>query len=173
MASREEQLTRAAHGAATPVYMTTYSEQREYYKDKYGQRGYIGAMASAYAGTTDKKSLEYKAARRSIERIEKGQYKGFGKTSQYRAKVPEVGKQLPPTSYTPKQSEIKVKVTGKQSDGHGGTRDRTVEVSLSGPSAYAFVNSPQYTDVWDAYGVDEDLFESGDYELEVETVTVS
>lgn len=151
-----------------PIHMAHYEQLKDYYKDKYGARGWTGAMAQALTGSEKRSGKEYLAARRSIERHETGQYGKFGKG--YSAKIPEVGKQLPPIGKDVPGGQLTLTVKGTQGDGKGGTRERTITVTFKGPSAYSFANDPSYTDIWGEYGVDEGLFEDGDYAIDIYSV---
>jgi hypothetical protein len=89
----EKLLRDAVESKMVPVYMTSYSDVKDYLQDKHGQKGWIGALAQAYSGSDRKSGKEYKAARRAIERYETGQNKSMKK---YSGKNAEVGKTLPP-----------------------------------------------------------------------------
>ncbi len=162
----------------TPVYRATYGDVRDYYVKQYGEKGYRGALAMALSGAESKKDKAYLAARRSIERVEKGQYKGFA--AKYAAKVPEVGQKLGPDHYIPKGNiTVRIKggqVTAMEGGRPKGHRDREYKAAFNGGDAYAFVNEPTEAEMladilrYNDYPEDvvEDMIEEGgDYELDI------
>lgn len=176
-------LTDGIDAHRTPVHMNTYTQVRDYYKDKVGERGYIGAMAQAIsprqAGVKAKDDKPYLAARRSIERYEKGQFKNIANA----AKVAEHGQQLPPTHYNPKGDTLTMTVrqatsTHKNSKGERrstGYRDREFTVSLKGADGFAVVNSANpFRDILAANGYPDSIIDrlesGGSGEMEVVAV---
>ncbi len=165
------------HKRATPIYASTYGDVRDIYREKYGKKEYIGQMALALSGASSKKDKAYLAARRSIERVEKGQYKGFA--AKYAAKVPEVGEQLPVQSYQPKGDvTITIKahqVTSMKGGRPQGHREREFTATFSGSDAYAFVNEPNDSEMladilrYNDYPEDliDDFVGEGDYALDI------
>ncbi|SRR5260221_385741 len=158
-------LSQAAHDKSSPMYMKSYGELKDYYQDKYGNRGWMGALAQAIAGSDARSGKEYLAARRAVERREAGTHQGFGK--EYTAKVPEVGKQLPPTHYEAKGGQVSFTIRGEQQ----GRGERDIKVTLRGDAAYDFVNNPSYDKLWSAYGVAPELFDDGDYALDITSIS--
>jgi hypothetical protein len=170
--SKQSMLQETVDSKFVPVYMTNYDQVKDYYQDQYGDRGWIGKMAEAVAGRNTsvpaKQDKPYLAARRSIERYEAGKFKSM-KT--YGGKMAGVGRSLPPIGKTLPGNEIKITVRGTQNEGKSGTRDRNISVTFKGSDAYSFANNPTYADIWNEYGVNPDLFEEGDYAIEVEAVS--
>ena len=166
-------LQRAIDGATNPVYPSSFAEIKEGFREKYGDRGWIGKLAAVYTGATSGK--EYGAARRAIERVNTGQYKDF-KKAEYRSGLVEAGKQLDPIRRdVPGQGLVlTVNFTAPEDKGHS-KRAREFTISLDYVTATEFVADPNYDflfDEWfdggaDAYG------EDGDYEAENVQVTAA
>ncbi len=171
---------RSAH--ANPNYIKNKAEYVEYYRDTYG-KNWTSKAAEKLSGTTDKKSLEYKRAIRQFqgERINQA-------GTRLAPKFEAVGKELPPSSYTPKSDTFKVTVHGTQAGGEyrrnakgenrwvsTGTRDRTFTATFSGPDAYQFVNNPTLGDVLRGMGYPDDvidrLSEEGDDSASILSIT--
>lgn len=171
MSDRDDMLREAVVGKMVDVHMTTYEQVKDYYQDKAGARGWIGAMAAALsprqAGVSAKQDKGYSAARRSIERLEKGQFKNMRK---YSPQMAAVGKTLPPIGKKIPGDAITITVKGEQREGKKGTRSRNITVTFKGADAYSFADNPSYGDIWDEYGVDSELFEDGDYAIDVYAV---
>ena len=92
----------------TPIYATTYDQLKDYYQGVEGQRGWIGALAQALSGSANRSrsNKEYAAARRAVERYEKGQHKSLSK--KYSDQFKTIGRKLPPVGYRPPK---KIKIT--------------------------------------------------------------
>lgn len=163
-----EMLHAAVNAKSEPVYMATYKDVAEYYRDKYSNREWIGEMARAVSGSDSKSGKEYLAARRSIERHESGQYKGSSKMNVDR--IVAAGMKLDPVGRIPKDGSISITVTGTQED-YPGRPDRSITVTFKGPDAYSFVNNPTFEAIWTQYDVDPGDFESGSGELTVTGVS--
>lgn len=157
----------------TPVFATSYNDVREYYQDNYkklGYRSWIGAYATALTGQS--RGKEYRAARRSVEMYESGRQK----TSVYakEEKATAVGAQLPPVAYELKGNSITISIDGDQKDIRGGvetSQPRHIDVTFRGNDARQFVLNPTWADVWEEWGVPEELAEDGDYEVAVSRVS--
>jgi hypothetical protein len=147
----------------TPTYVRSKADIIEHYRDTYGEKDWKSHLASDLAGTTDKKSKEYKSAIRHFQgdRLEKA----AGRSAAPRFEA--VGKQLPPVSVTPKDGTLTFTVGGSQSDPYGGHRNRTINHSMTGTTAYDFANNPNWQDFWEDYDVDADMMEDGEYEFSV------
>lgn len=163
----ESKLISKVHEKSNPVFMKSKSEIIDYYRDTYG-KNWTSKAAEKLSGTTDKRSHEYKAA---IRQFQGSRINQAG--PQLAPKFESVGKQLPPSSYTPKGNMISVTVSGSQADGKGGSRSRSFSTTLTGSDAYAFVNKPSFREFFKSLGYPDhviDLLESGEYALEVSTV---
>jgi hypothetical protein len=151
--SREDMLANVVRNASEPVFMNSKSQLVEYYKDQYG-KNWTGHIASALAGTSDKKSKEYKSAIRHFQgdRLAKEGKKSGGMWK-------SLGEKLPPVGLKPKDGSISVTVRGNQ-----GTRSRVVHATFRGADAQAFINKPSYWQVYyQSYG-DADLADMFDNE---------
>lgn len=167
--NKQEMLQNAVNDKLTPVYMTDYGQIKEYLIEKHGQRGWIGAMAQMMSGSASraKSDKPYQAARRSIERFEKGQFKSMKSRD-----VKDVGKQLPPIGKVLK-GDITITVKANQKDGRKGTRDRSFTATFTGMDAQNFVREPTFRDIYEQLDYPEDvidMFEDGDYELDIYSV---
>jgi hypothetical protein len=145
--------------ASIPVFMSSKSELMSYYHDHYGKH-WKSQIASDLSGTPDKKSRAYQSAIRNF------QGDRLAKEGRDKTRWQALGEKLPPMSLKPKDNQITITIQGTQQG-----RNRIIKVTLSGPQAYAFVNHPNYSDVYEAYGVDGDLFEDGEYAIEVSSVS--
>lgn len=161
-----EMLQRAVDAKTDPVFLTSKSEIWEYYLDRNKEDRSKAASEAARALSGESSGKAYRNARRNFEGSRTSPKKGD--TPKWR----EFGKQLPPVSRSPKGGEITITVKGKQALGkRGEPRDRKITVTLRGPDAYKFANEPDFRDIWDAYGGGvDDLFEDGDYEIDVYAV---
>lgn len=172
----QERLEQAVEANSTPIYATSYHDVREEYVSKYGQRAWIGEYIKgaglrnpSIARARDDKP--YLAARRSLERFEKGQNKSSALASPTVAE--RAGKQLPPIARAPIGGQIRIVVKGTQQSGYkrgGGIRSKTVDVTFKGSDAVEFVNNPTYEAIWDEYSVEPDQFDDGEYELTINSV---
>jgi len=169
MSNREnDQLLReAALSASNPGYtLTTKAEVIDLYKDKYGIKTWNSHLASDIAGTSDKKSKAYKSAIRNFQgdRLDKA---GKG------VKWAEIGSKLSAPLRTPKSETLTITIKGTQLTSRKTFRDRQITVTLKGDAAKNFVNNPTYADIYEEYGVDDGLFDDGDYELGVASVSIA
>lgn len=175
MANDFEMLKRAIEdsGRVQEYRPSTYDELKEYYKNEYGERGWIGAYAQAVTGSERKSGGKYLAARRSIEKYEKG----MNKTSVYASgeKVQAISSKIPVKQEV--NVPIKLTIVGKQGEIKNGVRttsDRTINMSISPETATKIVKGKGgWSDIWDDYGVNDELFEDGDYKYEAESVTAA
>jgi hypothetical protein len=171
---------RSAH--ANPVYMSSKADIVEHYKQTYG-KNWTSHAAQALSGTSDKHSKEYS---RAIRQFQGSRLQQAG--AKLAPKFEGVGKQLPPSSYTPKENSITVTVKGTQAGGSykrnaagqqvwrsSGTREREFTTTFSGPDAYQFVNSPSLRTFFKSMGYPDDVIEQigddGDYGVEVTSVS--
>lgn len=179
---RVDKLRAAIDGVSRPVFATGYGEVKQAYQDKYGSKNWIGKYIESLGlrtpGVKAKDDKPYLAARRSIERFEKG--KQSSSTYASGNNVNEASQKLGAISHMPTQNTITVTVRGKVK----GKNHCPVHASFSGADAVAFVNEVYnpgssglgmnaFEMIWDDYGVDYDLFEEGDYELEVTGVSAA
>jgi len=174
---RIDKLRAAVDGISKPVYMTDLGQIADYYRDK-GEKDWKSATARDLVGIAKNRKgedMSYRNIRRRFEA--RGGKEGTGGSKK---DIAALGQNLPATSHVPTQNTITVTVRGTV----GGKYHSPVTATFSGSDAIAFVNevySPgssgtgmnAYQMIWDDYGVDEDLFEDGDYELEVEGVSAS
>lgn len=161
MSDREDMLLGAVQSVSTPNYMTGKDQIVAYYRDTYGTK-WRGAIVQELAPITGlkKKSLQ--------RRFDPSRLSSRPRTAKAKDEYRQLGEKLPPVDRTPNKSSITITVKGK-SEG----RKRTVTATFSGVEAYKFVNDPEFIDIWEDYGVDGGLFEGGDYELEVASVTAA
>lgn len=177
---RQEMLQREIERISKPVYMSSKEEIVRYYQKEYpgtGKSGWkqtlirdtLAAKGVTKAGVGDKeyaRQSKNMARRFDPSRLNTPEKKT---SKEYQA----LGKTLPPIARKPTRTSITVQVEGQQKMGkRTGTRDRTIDAKISGADLYHFVNNPQYSDIWDAYGVDDGLFDDGDYELTVTGVSI-
>jgi len=172
MDSRHEiaQLQTTINQKAPLTYMRSYGELKDFYQDKFGQKGWIGGLAQAITGSDARSGKEYLAARRSIERYEKGQ---FATMKKYTPELPRVGKQLPPTGRSLPGGQFTIEVKGEQSDSKGGTRPRSFKATFQGSEALGFANNPSYRAILKKLGYPTDvidMMEAGEYELTISSV---
>lgn len=179
---RERKMLRDAVNRRTEnVYPTSYADVKEGLIEKYGQSGWIGAMAQAITGSEKRSGKEYLAARRSIERYETGEFKTLKKLG---GKIPDVGKQLPPIGKRVKGGSLTLTVKGRQASysprNKAGkrtksTRERSFTATFTGTDAQSFADDPTYRAFFHQLDGDYpddviDLFEDGDYELDIYAV---
>src|SRR6266496_1135032 len=168
----EDRFKSAVEAASTPVYVSGYTDVREAYRAKYGEKTWIGkyidALGLRTSGVKAKDDKPYLAARRSIERAEKGVNKSSSYASTKEAN--KAGEKLPPISRAPK-GDVTLHIKGNQKTGKGGTRERNITVKMSGDEAYTWVNNPTWETMWDygdyGYAFDED----GEYALTEVSIT--
>jgi len=169
----QQLLQNAVDSKMVPVYMTSYTQIKDYLQDKHGAKGWIGAMAQAVTGSEKRSGKGYRAARRSIERFETGQQKSTG----YAKKMPDVGKTLPPIGKKLPGNSITVTVKGKQYEGSKGGRDREFTATFTGADAIEFTNNPTYKDFFKRLGYPDWVikgFDGGDSSgLDVYEVTAA
>lgn len=172
---RDEMLQRAIIAKTDPVYMQSRSAVIGYYQDTYGA-AWKSHAAAAIAGTTDKKSRSYKSASRQFQMNKQtGQerYKSEKMTAATREKYQALGQKLPPIGRKLRDNSITFHIKGDQQPGPRGglTRKREFDVSFSGAAAQDFITSPSFEALWEAYGVNPELFEAGEYALNVTDVS--
>jgi hypothetical protein len=188
--SRVDKLQTAIDGVSRPIFATGYNEVKQSYQDKYGQKSWIGKYVESLGlrtvGVKSKDDKPYLAARRSIERFEKG--KQSSSTYADKETADKAGIKLGAILHVPKQNTINIVVHGTTKELRNGkmvdVHHSPIKASFSGSDAVAFVNEVYnpgssgtgmnaYQMIWDDYGVDYDLFEDGDYELEVGSVSAT
>lgn len=185
-------LLNAAIEAATQQYWTfptSFTDIGEAYRDKYGDRKWIGKLATSLTGKLPasqtglikgseeykRANREYQTARRQIERHVSGQYQNFSpKASE---KLKEIGRTLEPIKKdVPKEGlTFTIEFHAPEDKGHR-PRERKMTVHMDHSQATQYINQdqPQYSDLFDEwfdYG-GETYGEEGDYEAEVDTVTI-
>jgi hypothetical protein len=167
----------AVNGVSAPVYLTSYEDVKEGFIDKYGEKRWIGKYIESLGLRTEGVKAEndkpYLAARRSIERFEKGKQKSSG----YSQKAEQAGRQLPPIGVRPRKDSITISITGKQ-----GRRTRHISATFRGSDAYDFVNDPSTWKVWHRYAVDAndgdpeglaDTFDGDDPDYAIDPTSIS
>lgn len=165
--NRDDLLNTAIRAKTDPIHMSTKAQIWEYYLDQNEGNKTKAASAAAQALSGQTSGKEYRNQRRNFEgnRInqlgDKPKWKAFG------TQLPEIGRKL-------KGDSLTLTVKGKQGiykkGKRTGTRERTIEVTFKGANAQGFIEDPSYYSIWDEYGVDADLFDEGDYEIEVYAV---
>lgn len=161
-----EKLRDAVAGKFVPIFMTSYADIKDYYQDKHGAKGWIGAMAQAVSGaeTRSRKDKPYMAARRAVERFESGQNKSMKKYGTA-SKMEAIGKTLPPIGQKLPGNTITITIKGKQSDGSKGGREREFTATFNGPDAYIFAHNPTYKQFFKKLGFADGViagFDGGD-----------
>lgn len=165
-----EPLQRAIDGATTPVYPTSFSDISAGFKQRYGARGWTSQLAQFISGSSDKKSHEYKAALRNVQRYEKGTHSPDRARANVKQALASAGKTLDPIRRElpgGKGLTLTITFTAPEDKGHA-QRERSFTVTMDATTAAEFVAAPDYDflfDEWfdggaDAYGDD------GDYEAE-------
>ena len=168
MANYSEAFENAINAKTDPMYMTDYQQIRDAYKEKYGERGMIGKLASIIGGRQEgikaKDDKPYLAARRTIERYERGLqgkggevHKSLG--AKYLAGVKRAGEQLPSIGRQLRNNQITVTVTGSQKvtrkNAQGkrvsaGSRERSWTATFHGPDAQDFITDPSLRKILNA-----------------------
>lgn len=164
---KDERLQREVESASNPVYMQKKIDEVEYYKGEYGDkwRSHMTRDILRTLGLPEtKKNLNTYG-----RDIQAGREYTASKRADIMARYEKLGHSLPPTSRTPKQDTLLITLNVKE-ESRGRTRDRTITVKMSGMAAYDFVNSPDYDDIWDEYGMDID---TADEYFEVTGVSIS
>lgn len=140
----------------TPVFLKSRSDVVDYFKDtfsgrdKRGNENWKPQAAMAIAGTTDKKSTEYKTAMRQFQfdkRTGQERYLGAKQTHATQARYEAVGRALPPATYKI-PNELTITVKGMQ-----GQRERAIPtVTLKGVELYQWMKNPDYETIFDKAG---------------------
>lgn len=177
-----DKLQREVESASTANYRNTKAQIVDYYQKTYGEKRWIRELALKETGLTSvpkrgtPEFKTYNTARRPYEgnRLTHEPQTRKAQASQAQH-YQQLGKQLPPIDRTPKSETLNITVTGKQDNGYGGMRERTIEVTLTGKQAYDFVNNPSFDDIYDEYfdGEYEGEFDDGSSELEVTGVAIA
>ncbi len=174
-------LVDAVEKKTDPIYLQSRSEIVDFYRDTYaGQKTdskgrttyeWKAKLAEALSGTSDRKSRAYKSASRQFQMDKRtGQERYLGKqTGASKERYQAVGKTLDPVGRKLKNGQITITMNGTVAGRKGAARQRSVTVTLKGPSAQAFVDNPTYDPLWDEYGVPE-MGEDGAYEMQVYSV---
>lgn len=155
------------------TYPSSFSQVQEQYKEKYGERRWIGQLVQDMRGLSPKDGREYKSARRQVERWADGT-RSPGKAAQGQLK--EVGKTLEPIKRDAPPGGLTFSVDFKV---HGekkhGKRDRHADIKLDYATAVKFVQNPNYSDLFDEWFDDggDAYGEGGDYEADVYNVSAA
>lgn len=192
----DELLANAVDRAAPNVYAGSFQELRTAFRETYGDRSWMGKLATAMSGKMPpsqtgltKGSAEYKraereynSARRTVERYEKFQKDPTNKNAHNPANAPKVtreqfvkaGKTVEPLRRDVPPGGLKFKVEFRTSgeSGHG-SRTRTAIITMSSAAAYDFANNPSYWGLFENWfdGGGDAYGEDGDYEVDVVSVT--
>ena len=135
------------------VYRESFADIADYYKDQNGNN-WRPAMAIGLSGTSDKKSKEYKAALRTVQRQSpenpNAKQKHSKPSNALKGKLKDLGKKLPPIGRRyPKRIKINIPVFFEISE----TKlSRNVEARLSGVNAITFLDSPSMFTLIDIWG---------------------
>jgi hypothetical protein len=170
--SRDDLLRNAIESATAPIYATQKSDIVEYYRENYGKNWTVQAaldLSGAAKGSTAYKSAQRHFQGSRLDAVPKTAKAQAAQAERFKVlgeKLPPIGRQLKEG-----QTSITVTVKGTQPNNTAAGRQRTIEVTFSGNQATQFINDPQYASIWDEYGVEPDLFEDGDYEIEVSGVS--
>lgn len=159
--SAMDELINAVNEKSNVTYRNSKEELVAFYQKQYPGTGKGGWKQHLVADLAKQTGMKPKNLERRFDpsRLHNQEKRNAG---QYK----KLGEQLPPVSRSPKGNSITVTVEGQQDNGRGGTRDRTITVTFTGPDAYSFVNNPNFGDIWDEYGFDFDEEEDGDYSLQ-------
>ena len=181
--TREEMLQAAIIAKTDPRYMTSKAQIIEYYRDTYpGQkkdkRGEITyewktRIVSDLQGIAKNKQGEDMSRASIARRFQSGRESGAPTTAKARAEYAAVGQKLPPIGRQLRGDSITFHIQGDQLPGPRGglPRKREFDVSFTGAAAQDFITSPSFPAMWEAYGVNPELFEAGEYALEVTDVS--
>lgn len=165
MANRDEQLQNVVNEKSEDVFMRSKADIWNYYLDKHNGDKRAAASDAARDLSGESSGKGYRSARRNFEGS-RATAITRGETAKWR----EFGKELPSIGKHAIGDSITVTVKGTQKMGKSGTRDRTITVTFTGANAQGFIDNPSFRSIWDEYGVDPDLFEDGDYALDVQAV---
>jgi hypothetical protein len=155
----DDELVNAINKVCEPYtdYLSSWDEIKEYYQDEYSEHRWIGALVSDLTGHTPADGRTYATDRRRIERWASGTtHPGKGS----KAALADLGQRLPPKrrGVPPGGLDVTIKGTIKVSRDR---RWREIEVHLDEMESFAFANNPSYEAIFEAYGVDGDLFAGG------------
>lgn len=163
--SKQDLLQAAINSATNAVYMTSKEQVVDYYRDTYG-RVWKQKLVHDLAPIANMKpkNLERRFDPSRIHNEEKRN------AEQYKT----LGQQLPPIRRELKagQTSITITVKGDMHQGpRGGTEPLAPNATFSGSDAFTFINSPNFDDIYEDYGMDADLLNDGDYVLDVGSVS--
>jgi hypothetical protein len=170
---KDMEMLRAAVAAKTEAQYMTPAQTIEHYRERYGA-GWTRKISEDLYGLVKNRAGENVSVK-NIQRRFQGQRlasAGAGRSAavyQQLARKEDLttGRRLPEG-----QSSITITVQGSQkASRRAGPRPRSVTATFSGPAAYDFINAPDYSDIWEDYGVDAGLFDDGDYAIEVASVS--
>jgi len=164
-------LQNAIDGATTPVYPSSFSDVAAGFKDRYGARGWTSQLAQRISGSSDKKSHEYKAALRNVQRYEKGTHNPERAKAGVKEALASAGKTLDPIRRelpTGKGLTLTVNFTAPEDKGHA-QRQREFTITMDATTAAQFVAAPDYDFLFEEWfdGGAEAYGDDGDYEAEV------
>lgn len=166
----KEPLQRAIDKATVPVYPSSFADVSAGLREKFGARGWTSQLAQAISGTSDKKSHEYKAALRNVQRYEKGTHNPDRARASIKDAIAQAGKSLDPIRRELPAGAgltITVNFTAPEDKGHA-KREREFTVTLDATTAGQFVAAPDYDFLFDEWfdGGSEAYGDDGDYEAE-------
>ncbi|SRR6266568_1338828 len=170
--STDDRLNEAVESKTEAAYLSNRIDIAESYQDKYGLNWRKHIVDDILRVNPELKRASVQRQFQHDKRTGQDRYLGAGRMSGSTKSIYEsLGKTLPSTGRKLKGDSITVTVQGKQSMGtRGGTRDRTITVTFKGANAQKFINDPSYRDIWSEFGVEPDLFEDGDYAIDVYSV---
>lgn len=180
--SAKDELINAINSATNVTYRDSKAELVSYYQKQYPGTGRGGWKQHIIQDTLAAKGITKSGVGdKEYARLSKNMSKRFDPS---RLNNPEprnkkdyeaLGKRTEPISRSPKGNSITITVKGQQGNGRGGTRDRTVTGTISGPDAYSFVNNPNWSDFWDLidWGYPFDMDEDNEYALTNVSVSAS
>lgn len=155
----DDALKRALQKACEPYteYFSFWEEIREYYHDTYGEHRWIGRMVTDLTGLTPSAGRAYYSARRRIERWASGTTHPNKKSKE---DLRALGRNLPPKrrGVPPGGIDITIQGTIKVSRDR---RWRSIDIHMDEIEAFEFANDPSYETIFEAYGVDGDMFAGG------------
>lgn len=169
----DERLQQAINDKTDPVFLEKRSAIVDHYQDTYGANWKTHIVNDILRLDPTAKKASIQRQFQYDSRTGQERYKGEKVTASTRERYESLGKELPPVGRKLQGDSITITVKGEQALGEkhgGGTRDREIEVTLTGANAQEFINNPDYRSIWDEYGVDPDLFDKGDYAIAISSV---
>ncbi len=145
----------------TSYNVAARNEVVEHYKDTYGAANWRKHIVDAIMKTNPgAKRASVQREFQYDKRLGRERYTSERVSKTTAEKYQKVGESI---GRIPKKDTIEITVKGTQSGGVGRPpRDRTIKATLSGDKARAWVNNPNFQDIWDAWSNGAVDFGNGD-----------